>query len=161
MFTRLWHRPGTPDHRAPRRHNRNRPACRLSLESLEDRCLLAGNVVLDWNHALLDAIRATGASPQVASRQLAIVHTAMDDAVHAIDHPHPPYLVDATAPPGTSAEAAAAAAAYRASVSLLPTQTARFDAALARSLEGIPVGLPLIDGIVLGNSVATAILDWR
>jgi hypothetical protein len=69
--------------------------------------------------------------------------------------------VDTTAPPGTSAETAAAAAAYRASVSLFPTQTARFDAALARSLEGIPVGLPLIDGIVLGNSVATAILEWR
>src|SRR5262249_61327026 len=95
------------------------------------------------------------------SRQLAIVHTAMYDAVNAIDHTHTPYLVDTTAPPGTSAEAAAAAAAYRASVSLLPTQTARFDAALARSLEGIPVGLPLIDGIVLGSSVANAILEWR
>src|SRR5262249_32060867 len=95
------------------------------------------------------------------SRQLAIVHTAMYDAVNAIDHTHTPYFVDTAAAPGTSREAAAAAAAYRASVSLFPTQTARFDAALARSLEGIPVGLPLIDGIVLGNSGANALLAER
>src|SRR5262249_41098007 len=129
MFTRLCHRSGTRHHRPPRRPNRNRPACRLSLESLEDRCLLAGNVVLDWNHALLDAIRATGASPQVASRQLAIVHTAMYDAVNAIDHTHTPYFVDVTAAPGTSPEAAAAVAAYRATVSLFPTHTPPLPAA--------------------------------
>jgi membrane-associated phospholipid phosphatase len=133
----------------------------LSLEPLEARCLLSGDVVLDWNRTLLDAIGATGASAQVASRQLAIVYTAMYDAVNAVDRTHTPYFVDATAAPGTSAEAAAAAAAYRASVSLFPTQTDRFDAALARSLDGIPVGLPLIDGIVLGSSVANAILEWR
>jgi hypothetical protein len=117
-------------------------------------------VVLDWNQALLGAIGATGTSAPAASRSLAIVHAAIYDAVNAVDRSHAPYFVDAAAAPGTSREAAAAAA-YRASVSLFPTQTARFDAALARSLDGIPVGLGLIDGIVLGSSVANAVLDWR
>jgi hypothetical protein len=161
MFTHLWPRLGTRDHRAPRSRNRKRPVRRLCLEPLEDRCLMAGNVVLDWNQALLGAIGATGTSAPAASRSLAIVHAAMYDAVNAIDRTHAPYFVDVTAAPGTSREAAAAVAAYRASVSLFPTQTGRFEAALARSLDGIPLGPPRTDGIALGESVATALLDWR
>jgi hypothetical protein len=161
MLTRLWHRPGARDPRAPRGRNRSRPACRLSLEPLEDRCLLSGDVVLDWNRTLLDAVGEARTPAPLAARNLAIVHAAIYDAVNAIDRAYQPYFVDATAPPTTSREAAAAVAAYRTLVTLYPAQTARFDRALTESLAGIPVGTPLIDGIALGRSVADAILEWR
>src|SRR5262245_4831926 len=67
--------------RAPRK----RRACRLRLEPLEDRLVLSGDVVLEWNGLLLDAARANSQGTQVIGRSLAILHTAIYDAVNAID----------------------------------------------------------------------------
>lgn len=161
MFTRLWHRPGTRASRTAAHPIRNSRACRPSLEPLEDRCLMAGNVVLDWNQAVLAASRTAGNPPPLAARNVAIVHAAIYDAVNAIDRTSQRYFVEAVAPAGTSREAAAAAAAYRTLVSLYPAQTTRFEAALAESLAGISDGAPLTDGIALGHAVADAILEWR
>ena len=44
------------------------------------------NVVLQWDNAALQAIRATKPGPPIAARALAIVHTAMYDAWAAYDH---------------------------------------------------------------------------
>ena len=60
--------------------------------------------------------------PPVAARNLAIMHLAMFDALMAIERTHQPYLVDTTAPPGTSREAAVAAAAHRTLVGLFPKE---------------------------------------
>ena len=99
------------------RQNRRRKWPRV--ETLEDRLLMAGDVVIEWNNVLLDAIRDSLASPPtisppVASRALAIMHASIYDAVNTIDRTHESYLVDAVALPGTSPEAAAAAAAHQA-----------------------------------------------
>src|SRR5262249_28378186 len=134
MFTRLWHRPGTRDRRTSARHNRNGRACRPSLEPLEDRCLMAGNVVLDWNAAALAATAQAGNPPPVPPRPMARVPAAVPAAVTAIEQPHEPYAVPRQGPKDASPEAAAAAAAHRTLVGLYPDRWADFDARLADSL---------------------------
>ena len=161
MLMRFWSRPVARDQRICKGRGQNRLVCRLAAEPLEDRCLMAGNVVLDWNDVVLEATRQAANPPPLAARNVAIVHAAIYDAVNAIDQTSQPYFADVSAPAGTSPEAAAAAAAHRALVNLYPTQTSRFDQALAVSLDGIPDGAPLTDGIALGHSVADAILAWR
>jgi hypothetical protein len=130
-------------------------------DTLEARLVLNGDIVLQWNDVLLDAIRATGTSPPRASRIMAIVHAAVYDAVNAIDRQHAVYLVDALPHPNASMEAAAAAAAFTTLSTLLPTQQAAFNTAYANSLAGIPDGNSENDGVALGASVANQILALR
>jgi hypothetical protein len=136
---------------------------RLLLESLEDRTLMASDVVIDWNNVALQTIRTNtpAVNPLVASRTLAIVHTAMYDAVNSIDRTHEPYAVQLSPLPGTSRPAAAAAAAHHALSVLFPAHLATFDAALDASLATIPNGPGEDRGVDLGVEVATQILALR
>src|ERR1700750_1819034 len=77
-----------------------------------------GDVVTDWNNAALDAIRANGTAPPIASRNLAILHVAIYDAVNGIARTHEPYLVQSAVPASASRPAAASAAAHLALVNL-------------------------------------------
>ena len=45
----------------------------------------SGDVVIQWNNAALQAVRDVNPGPTVASRALAIMHTAMYDAWAAFD----------------------------------------------------------------------------
>jgi len=117
--------------------------------------------VTKWNGVMLDAIRATGAPPPRASRAMAIVSTAVYDAVNSIDRLNHPYAIDTIAPAGTSREAAAAAAAHRALIGLFPTQQAALDNALATSLATIPDGVGKTGGINLGVYVGEQMLALR
>ena len=121
------------------------------------------DVVTDWNQITLTTQAAVsgGIRTPVASRALAMVHTAIYDSVNAIERRHTVYAVDAQAAPGTSAEAAAAAAAHAVLVNLYSSQQANLDAAYALSLSQIPDGASKTDGISLGESVAAAILALR
>src|SRR5262249_11721414 len=52
---------------------RRRPTYRPGMESLEDRCLLSGDVVLHWNEVLLQSLSSQ--PPRVPlSRNMALVH---------------------------------------------------------------------------------------
>ncbi|HEV8543552.1 MAG TPA: hypothetical protein VGR78_14240, partial [Verrucomicrobiae bacterium] len=79
------------------------------------------NVVLDWNEAMLDAIRADNSSPTLAPRNLAILHTAVYDAVNSVLRTHQPYKYLEPAFVETSAEAAAVGAAYEVMNDLYPS----------------------------------------
>src|SRR5262245_42960433 len=96
------------------------------------------DVIIQWNNSALAAIRARNTSPPVAARNLAIVHTAVYDAVNGIEkrrnHRFRPYLVRRNGPPGASQEAAASAAAHRALVTLWPIDQPRFDTEYAAIL---------------------------
>ena len=70
------------------------------------------NAVLVWNQVLLDSIQTDASSPPVASRAMAMEGIAVLDALNAINGT-PAYLVKMTAPAGTSADAAVAAAAHK------------------------------------------------
>jgi membrane-associated phospholipid phosphatase len=120
-----------------------------------------GDAVLDWNQTLLNAVKQDKTAPPLASRNMAMVHAAIYDAVNAIEQTGKIYRVEANAPESASAEAAAAAAAHRVLVNLYPQQTATFDTALQASLAEIPDGVSETDGVNLGQSVADEILQWR
>ncbi|MBL1174603.1 pre-peptidase C-terminal domain-containing protein [Pantanalinema sp. GBBB05] len=119
------------------------------------------NVVLDWNNAMLQAIKAAGTPPPYAARNLAIVHTAIYDAVNSIVHLGQQYYTTVNAPRGASAIAAVAGAAYQTLVTLYPTQKATFDAALGNTLARVVDGKSEQDGLAIGTMVANIILAAR
>ena len=146
------------------RHHGRRDSLRaathpLTLEALEARCMLAGDVVLHWNEILLDSL--TSQPPRVPlARNMALVHVAMFDAVNAIDRTYEPYFADVHASRGASREAAAAQAAHDTLVALYPSRQEVFAAALAEDLQDIPQGQAR-QGIAIGQEVARQILELR
>src|SRR5439155_22791701 len=114
------------------RHSR-RLTCRLVVEALEYRLLLSGDMVLRWNQVLWQAQWTAGIFAPVNSRVMAIVQTAVYEAVNPIDGTHNPYLVDIPAPrfaaaeAATAEEAATATAAHDALVGLFPAQKSVLD----------------------------------
>lgn len=133
------------------------------VEALEGRVLMAADVVLEWNSLALDALRNAGShgGPAWASRNLAIVHAAMFDAVNAVDGSYEPYLVDIHAPQQTSMSVAAAVAADRVLDALYPHLQSTFDAALASDLAATPDNVRKTLGVDLGQKVADGILAAR
>src|SRR5262245_48959722 len=161
MFTKLWRRTASRTHQALPDRRLRKPACRLRLEPLEDRCLLSGDMVLRWNEVMLAAVRVAGQSPPVASRTGAIVQAAVYEAVNAIDQTHTPYLVNIPAPPWVSQEAAAAQASHDALVGLYPAQPPALDLQLRASLQGIADGAAKTWGISVGHAAAQIMLAVR
>jgi hypothetical protein len=142
------------------------------VETLEERCLLASDMVLAWNAVALDAVRhdytpgqvMDQGGPTMDSRALAIVQVAMYDALDAVDPIGAPYLVHVRALPGTAADAAVAAAAHDTLAALYPHQLARFDAALSLSLAHVrhqASAAAVRRGEQLGEAVAAEILAAR
>jgi hypothetical protein len=119
------------------------------------------DAVLDWNITALKTTAAAPFNPPVESRNLAIVHAAMFDAVNSIVGEFRPYAVELSAPKGASPDAAAAAAAHFALVRLYPAQQVMLDAAYAASLSSIPDSSAKTDGIAVGEAVAAQILALR
>lgn len=122
---------------------------------------LSGNPVIEWNGVMLNAVRTASTAPPLASRNMAMVHAAIYDAVNSISKKYTPYLVEIDPPAGTSAEAATAAAAHRVLVNLYPAQAVTFDEAYASSLAKITDGKAKQDGIALGQQVADQIISSR
>jgi hypothetical protein len=116
------------------------------------------DTVLDWNVIALKTTAVAPFNPPLESRNLAIVHAAMFDAVNSIIGEFHSYAVELSAPNGASPDTAAAAAAHFVLVKLYPAQQAVLDAAYATSLSGIPDGPAKMDGIAVGEAVAAKIL---
>lgn len=119
------------------------------------------DMVLDWNTTALKATAGAAFNPPVESRNLAIVHAAIFDAVNSIVGEFRPYAVKVRRHPGASSAAAAAAAAHSALISLYPEQQSMLDAAFAASLATIPEGRARNDGVAIGETVAAHILALR
>src|ERR1700738_4916195 len=122
----------------------------------------AVNPVVQWNKNLLAIVRTPGAQPATihATRSFAIMHSAIYDAVNAIDGTHKPYLVGLRASHFASQEAAAAAAAHEVLVKLYPNFQATLDAQLRQALAQLPNG-GQADGVRIGNTVADRLLALR
>src|SRR3989442_15694807 len=100
MGLQLWTGSRTREPPAPRARNRRpRAARRPIFESLDERCLLSADVVIQWNQAVLAAIRNDKPTIGFLTRDLAIVQSAIYDAVNAVDHTSTAFLVQANAPP--------------------------------------------------------------
>jgi hypothetical protein len=85
---------------------------------------------------------------------MAIVQTAIFDAINSFTNTYKNYHFAGLAPTGGSIEAAAASAAYRTLVNLYPTQIVYFDSALAASLAQIADGAAEDAGVAVGRTVA-------
>ena len=123
---------------------------------------LAGvaNVVMDWNDVAFKALVTARQGPPMGVRTMAIVHTAMFDAMNAVQPRYRAFRFDGTPPAGASADAAASVAAHTTLVKLFPEQRATFDAALATALARTPEGAARDGGAGLGKAVADALLAW-
>ena len=121
----------------------------------------SADVVIDWNNVLLDIIRAEPENPPRATRALAMMHTAMYDAVNGIEQAYKPYLITEHAPPGASPEAAAAVAAYTVLMALYPQHSQDLDDALDKSLAAVPPGASKSEGQDWGRYCAEQILALR
>jgi hypothetical protein len=115
-----------------------------------------GEIIIDWNQRAQQVI---GGPPFSQTRQYAMVHVAMADAVVAIERGYEPFRVVTSAPSGASSEAAAAQAAHDVLVFLTGPNSA-LDAALAQQLASIPPGRRST-GIQVGKTVATQVIAWR
>jgi membrane-associated phospholipid phosphatase len=116
-----------------------------------------------WNDVALRAIRTDRTPPPRGARALAIVHTAVFDAVNAITPRYQSYLPALSAPAGASAEAAAITAAHKTLVALFPAQAAKFDAIRAGQLavmKDFPADW-VSAGVAVGEAAAAAMLADR
>ena len=171
----------------PRSDHRVKAHVRLALVSVTAGLVLAGTVpfataaaaepatmVLEWNqHALIAVYNqptaspvGAGQTPPVGALHLAMVQTAVYDAVNAIDRGHEPYLRNLPRAPRTASKAAAVAtAAHHTLVGLVPALPdnvkANLDAAYTTSLATIANGSRKNAGIAIGAAVAKAMLAKR
>jgi hypothetical protein len=146
---------------------------RVQLEQLELRTMMAGDGILHWNAIALDAVAkdhtslggnppaAEHAGPGKAARALAIVHTAMFDAINSIKGKYEPYLIKVVGAKGANIDAAIGQAAHDTLVSLYKQQKSVIDAALVDWLAEIKNGKAENMGIALGKVVAKACINGR
>ena len=121
----------------------------------------ASSVVTRWNDAALEAIRTGKTAPPVASRNLAILHTAIYDAVNGISRTHESYLVESAVAASASREAAASAAGYTALRALFPASAGRLAAIHESIIAEIPEKPQKQAGLHWGQAVAEAVLASR
>jgi hypothetical protein len=118
------------------------------------------DVVLDWNAIAARTVTA-GQSPFAQARLMAITQLAVFEAVNAVTGEYDPYLaVPVLAPPVTSAEAAAIAAAYKVLKNYFPLNVS-IDTDRANALAAIPDGVAKTNGILVGEAAADAMIALR
>jgi hypothetical protein len=123
--------------------------------------MAAADVVTDWNVTAADITAATGLGTPPANRTLALVQTAVYEAVNAITKRYLPDRVTLNAAPDASV-AAAIAAVNRAMLSrLVPSQQPAIDKAYGSALAAIADGPAKTTGIAVGEQAAAAVLAWR
>jgi hypothetical protein len=136
----------------------------------------SANAVIGWNadagEASIAACFIGGYGPQEA-RMYAMMQVAVHDALNAIDRRSRPYAVNLSARPGTSPEAAIAAAARDVLISVLGSFAfflpadcisagiASVEADYTAALGAIPNGPAKTQGVSLGRAAAAAILALR
>ncbi|MGH9936536.1 MAG: vanadium-dependent haloperoxidase, partial [Blastocatellia bacterium] len=119
------------------------------------------DVVTDWNIKAGDVVVAARLGPQPANRALAIVHTAVYEAVNAITKRYPESRLKLEAAPGASVDAAVAAANHATLVKLAPSERAVIDNVYQAALATIADGPAKAAGIAVGEKAAAAVLALR
>ena len=119
--------------------------------------------VIQWNRVLLGILNTPGAQPATihATRNLAILHAAIYDAVDSIERKSAPYVVSITSPRRADPVAAASAAGYTVLSSLYPGQQETVAAQFASLLAQVPNGYHKYEGVRIGEATANALLALR
>jgi len=119
-------------------------------------------VITDWNELAVTTLAGDTTKPAVeAILYMAFVHAAVYDAVVGVEGRYEPYRFRAHAPRGTSAQAAAVAAAHKVLVTYSPYAQATLDAAYAASLAQLPDGKAKTRGIAFGTRAADKLIRLR
>ncbi len=139
-----------------------------STNTQDIRLIAKDDAVITWNQIMLNAIAVGKTAPPVASRAMAMVQTAIFDAVNNIVHKYQNYAITETVPVAENptataikAEAAAVQAAYTVLTTLFASQKSTFDAALTTSLATIADGQAKTDGLAFGKSIADKVIAAR
>jgi hypothetical protein len=121
------------------------------------------NPVIQWNRTLLTLLRTPGVNPASIhpTRSLALMHTAIYDAVNSIDQSHQAYKILVPVSGVASQEAAADAAGRTVLLSLYPGAGSTIGAAYQQSLSSIPDGPDKDEGIRIGEAAANQLLTIR
>lgn len=139
--------------------------------------IMQADIVADWNAALLNVVRDwTGLSndpyprrivpskPPVVARNMALIHTAMFEAMNAVKKEYRSYLPEPTVVQGlVSAEASGVSAAYHVAKSIYPDarELSVWESTLFETMATIPDGTPKTAGFQLGQTIASNILATR
>ena len=123
--------------------------------------LALADVVTDWNEMVVAAGYAARQGPPPHTRIVAMVHLAMFEAMNSVDRRYRPYRARLAAEPGTSREAAAAAAAHYLMVRIYPDQAKEMDKALQASLATVTDETAKTKGIRVGERAGAAMLAER
>src|SRR5262245_32054336 len=127
--------------------------------------ITSGAAVLDWNGRAAQLIVGPGGAakiPALGLVDLAIVHTAIYDAVNEVEgFPFRTYAVVAAVPGPASGDAAVAAAGRGTLIELYPERGADIEAWYAASLAAIPDGEEKTNGILVGEQTADGIIALR
>lgn len=110
---------------------------------------------------MLDAIRTDTSPPTLATRNLAILHLSIHDAVNSVAGVYQPYRWQMVPAGEIDLEATAVGAAYAAALLLYPQQRASFDAAYAEFLAENPPTMARSNGLALGRQVALWTVEGR
>jgi hypothetical protein len=122
------------------------------------------NPVIEWNRTLLTIVRTAGAQPTTihSTRNFAILHAAIFDAVNNIEPKFSPYLVRLSdVPRSASTTAAADQAAHDVLVSLYPAFQVSLDTELGQDLAQLRDNERKAEGIAVGQAVASQLLAAR
>jgi hypothetical protein len=133
----------------------------LIAAAMLSRSVFGADPVIDWNQKADAAILEAKVYPFAGTRVMAIVHTAMFDAINSIEGQYTPYKFKVSAAPGSSSEAAGNAAAHATLVALFPEQKAALDQAYQDFLARISEGAGKTAGIAIGEDVAAKVLASR
>jgi hypothetical protein len=119
-------------------------------------------VITDWNSIAVTTLAAdTTKQPIEDVLYVGFVQAAVYNAVVGVDGRYAPYRFHAHAPRGTSAQAAAVAAAHKILVTYVPSAQATLDADYASSLAQIPDGTAKTHGIAFGTRAADHLIRQR
>jgi hypothetical protein len=127
-----------------------------------------GDPVTDWNLIASNALLRDAGQGAPGTANLAMVQSAVFDAVDSIDRQYEPYLTRVPAQPGFSQDAAVAAAAHRVLVGghvVADAQQAALEAAVepqyTAALAAIPDGPAKAGGVATGEAAAWAMIAAR
>src|SRR5690348_16540069 len=123
----------------------------------------SGQSVVDWNKELITILGTPGAQPATLhpTRSFAILQAAEYDAVVSITHEGRPYQFSVPAARGARPDAAADQAAHDVLAALYPAQKPEIDQVLATELAAIPNTPGKQQGIQVGASVASLLVNLR
>src|SRR4029453_5890631 len=122
--------------------------------------LAPADVGTGWNITAGGIAVAARLPPPPTYRVMALVQSAVYEAVNAITKRYPPDRVQLDAAPGASIDAAVAEANRATLVQVVPAQQPPIDKAYQKALAAIPEGQAKTAGLTVGEKAAVVILAW-